>query len=192
MMTEEKKKAFENPVGDNEQKDEMIIRPVSAYADDEPELDPPTEENLAARADRYEIVLTASPSLSANATAPFESVRLHGDPNTVLWCSTGCNLDFSQGTTERKLNIKIPPYNNPLAALRRERKVKPGKAAKLLGISRQRLHVVEHSSKPLRCMDRLLKKAAEVWLVDDESTTTTTPTVTATVKEQSLSRKESR
>lgn len=194
MMTEEKKKAFENPVGDNEQKDEMIIRPVSAYADDEPELDPPTEENLAARADRYKTVLTASPSLSANATAPFESVRLHGDPGT------GGNLDLSQSTTERKLNIKIddlpPPYNNPLAALRRERKVKSGKAAKLLGISRQRLHVVEHSSKPLRCMDRLLKKAAEVWLVDDESTTTTTttttPTVTATVKEQSLSREESR
>lgn len=187
MMTEEKKKAFENAVGDNEQKDEMVIRPVSAYADDGPELDPPTEENLAARADRYETVLTASPSLSANATAPLESVRLHGDPNTVLWWATGCNLDCSQGTTERKLNIKIPPYNNPLAALRRERKVKSGKAAKLLGISRQRLHVVEHSSKPLRCMDRLLAKATEVWLVDDESTTT--PTVM--VKELGLSHKES-
>ena len=188
-MTEEKKKAFENPVGDNEQKDEMIIRPVSAYADDGPELDPPSEENLAARADRYETVLAASSSLSANATAPFESVRLHGDPNTVRWWGTGGNLDLSQSTTERKLNIKIddlpPSYNNPLAALRRERKVKSGKAAKLLGISRQRLHVVEHATKPLRCMDRLLTKAAEVWLVDDESTTKATATV------MGLSQKES-
>jgi len=70
-----------------------------------------------------------------------------------------------------------PTYINPLAALRRERKVKPGKAAKLLGISRQRLHVVEHATKPLRCMDRLLAKAAVVWPVVDETTkaTPTTP-----------------
>lgn len=63
-------------------------------------------------------------------------------------------------------------YNNPLAALRRERKVKSGKAAKLLGISRQRLHIVEHSSKSLPCMARLLAKAAVVWPVGDETTTT--------------------
>lgn len=62
-----------------------------------------------------------------------------------------------------------PTYDNPLAALRRERKVKPGKAAKLLGISRQRLYVVEHATKPLRCMDRLLAKAAMVWPVVDET-----------------------
>lgn len=64
-------------------------------------------------------------------------------------------------------------YINPLAALRRERKVKPGKAAKLLGISRQRLHIVEHATKPLRCMGRLLAKAAEVWPVIDETTAKT-------------------
>jgi len=66
-----------------------------------------------------------------------------------------------------------PTYINPLAALRRERKVKPGKAAKLLGISRQRLHVVEHATKPLRCMDRLLAKATMVWSVVDETTKVT-------------------
>lgn len=176
----------------------MTIRPVSAYADNEPPLDPPTEEDLAARrkwADRHVAVVTipiaVSPSpLSARATAPLESLRFQGDPNTVQWWGTGGNLDLSQSTTERKLNLKLddpPPYHNPLAALRRERKVKSGKAAKLLGISRQRLHVVEHATKPLRCMDRLLTKAAEVWLVDDESTTT--PTVMA--KELGLSHKES-
>lgn len=164
----------------------VTIRPVSAYADDGPPLYPPTEEDIAARrkwADRHVAVVTIpiavspSPSLSARATAPFESVRFQGDPNTIEWWAKGSNLDFSQGMTERKLNLKLddlsspPVYINPLAALRRERKVKSGKAAKLLGISRQRLHVVEHSSKPLRCMDRLLKKAVEVWLVDDESTT---------------------
>jgi hypothetical protein len=104
-------------------------------------------------------------------------VRFQGDPNTIQWWATGSNLDFSQGTTERKLNLKLddlsspPTYINPLAALRRERKVKSGKAAKLLGISRQRLHVVEHATKPLRCMGRLLAKAAEVWPVVDETTT---------------------
>lgn len=82
-----------------------------------------------------------------------------------------------------------PPYHNPLATLRRERKVKSGKAAKLLGISRQRLHVVEHATKPLRCMDRLLAKAAMVWPVVDETTARATPTVMA--KELGLSRKES-
>jgi len=176
----------------------MTIRPVSAYADDEPPLDQPTEEDLAARrkwADRHVAVVTipiaVSPSpLSARATAPLESLRFQGDPNTVQWWGTGGNLDLSQGTTERKLNLKLvdpPPYHNPLAALRRERKVKSGKAAKLLGISRQRLHVVEHATKPLRCMGRLLAKAAEVWPVVDE--TTTTPTVM--VKELGLSHKES-
>ena len=90
----------------------MTIRPVSAYADDEPPLDPPTEEDVAARR---------------------------------KWA------------------------DHHVAALRRERKVKPGKAAKLLGISRQRLHIVEHATKPLRCMDRLLAKAAMVWPVVDET-----------------------
>lgn len=164
--------------------DEMIIRPVSAYADNGPPLDPPTEEDIAARrkwADRHVAVLAASPPVSARATAPFESVRFQGDPNTVLWWATGSNLDFSQGTTERKLNLKLddlsspPAYHNPLAALRRERKVKSGKAAKLLGVSRQRLHVVEHATKPLRCMGRLLAKAAEVWPVVDETATKTAP-----------------
>lgn len=134
--------------------DGMIVRPVSAYA--------------------IPIAVSPSPSLSARATAPFESVRFQGDPNTVQWWGTGGNLDFSQSTTERKLNLKLddpPPYHNPLAALRRERKVKSGKAAKLLGISRQRLHVVEHATKPLRCMDRLLAKATMVWPVVDEATT---------------------
>lgn len=151
----------------------MTIRPVSAYADDEPPLDPPTEEDVAARrkwADRHVAVL------SARATAPQESLRFQGDPNTVQWWGTGSNLDPSQGTTERKLNLKLddlPPYHNPLTALRRERKVKSGKAAKLLGISRQRLHVVEHATKPLRCMGRLLAKAAEVWPVIDETTAKT-------------------
>ena len=65
-----------------------------------------------------------------------------------------------------------PTYINPLAALRRERKVKPGKAAKLLGISRQRLHIVEHATKSLPCMNRLLAKAAVVWPVGDETTVT--------------------
>ena len=154
----------------------MTIRPASAYADNEPELDPPTEEDLAARrkwADRHVAVLSASPSLSARATAPQESLRFQGDPNTVQWWATGGNLDLSQSTTERKLNLKLddppPPYHNPLAALRRERKVKSGKAAKLLGISRQRLHIVEHATKPLRCMDRLLVKAAMVWPVVGET-----------------------
>ena len=154
----------------------MTIRPASAYADNEPELDPPTEEDLAARrkwADRHVAVLSASPSLSARATAPQESLRFQGDPNTVHWWATGGNLDLSQSTTERKLNLKLddppPPYHNPLAALRRERKVKSGKAAKLLGISRQRLHIVEHATKPLRCMDRLLVKAAMVWPVVGET-----------------------
>ena len=154
----------------------MTIRPTSAYADDEPELDPPTDDDLAARrkwADRHVAVLAASPSLSARATVPLESLRFQGDPNTVQWWGTGGNLDLSQGTTERKLNLKLvdpPPYHNPLAALRRERKVKSGKAAKLLGISRQRLHVVEHATKPLPCMARLLAKAAMVWPVVDETT----------------------
>ena len=154
----------------------MTIRPASAYADNEPELDPSTEEDLAARrkwADRHLAVLSASPSLSARATAPQESLRFQGDPNTVQWWATGGNLDLSQSTTERKLNLKLddppPPYHNPLAALRRERKVKSGKAAKLLGISRQRLHIVEHATKPLRCMDRLLVKAAMVWPVVGET-----------------------
>lgn len=132
----------------------MTIRPVSAYADDEPPLDPPTEEDVAARrkwADHHVAVVTIPIAVLPSAL-----------PAT-------------------------PTYINPLAALRRERKVKSGKAAKLLGISRQRLHVVEHATKPLRCMDRLLTKAAEVWLVDDESTTT--PTVM--VKELGLSHKES-
>lgn len=118
----------------------MIVRPVSAYADDEPPLDPPTQEDLDARrkwADRYVAVITIPIAVSPSSPS--------AAPTST--------------------------YNNPLAALRRERKVKSGKAAKLLGISRQRLHVVEHSSKPLRCMNRLLTKAAEVWLVDDESTT---------------------
>jgi hypothetical protein len=158
---------------------EMIVRPASAYADNELELDPPTGEDLAARrkwADRHVAVLSASPSLSARATAPQETLHFQGDPNTVQWWGTGGNLDLSQSTTERKLNLKLddppPPYHNPLAALRRERKVKSGKAAKLLGISRQRLHVVEHSSKSLPCMNRLLAKAAVVWPVGDETTVT--------------------
>lgn len=158
----------------------MTIRPASAYADNEPELDPPTEEDLAARrkwADRHVAVLSASPSLSARATAPQESLRFQGDPNTVHWWATSGNLDLSQSTTERKLNLKLddpqPPYHNPLAALRRERKVKSGKAAKLLGISRQRLHVVEHSSKSLPCMNRLLAKATVVWPVGGEMTVVT-------------------
>ena len=122
----------------------MTIRPVSAYADDEPPLDPPTEEDVAARrkwADHHVAVVTIPIAVLPSAL-----------PAT-------------------------PTYINPLAALRRERKVKPGKAAKLLGISRQRLHVVEHATKPLRCMDRLLAKAAEVWPVLDETTkaTPTTP-----------------
>ena len=67
----------------------MTIRPASAYADNEPELDPSTEENLAARrkwADRHVAVLSASPSLSARATASLESLRFQGDPNTVHCC----------------------------------------------------------------------------------------------------------
>ena len=119
----------------------MIIRPASAYADNEPELDPPTEDDLAARrkwADRHVAVITipitTTPSLPSATPAA---------------------------------------YQNPLAALRRERKVKSGKAAKLLGISRQRLHVVEHSSKSLPCMNRLLAKAAVVWPVGDETTMVT-------------------
>jgi hypothetical protein len=160
----------------------MIVRPVSAYADNEPPLDPPTEEDLVARrkwADRHIAVVTipiaASPSLSARATAPLESLRFQGDPNTVQWWGTGGNLDLSPSATERKLNLKLDnpsPYHNPLAALRRERKIKPGKAAKLLGISRQRLHVVEHATKPLRCMAWLLAKAKEVWRRGDEMATT--------------------
>jgi hypothetical protein len=164
----------------------VTIRPVSAYADDKPQLDPLTEEDLEARrqwADRHVAVVTIpiavspSPPLSARTTALFESVRFQGDPNTIQWWATGSNLDFSQGTTERKLNLKLddlsspPTYINPLAALRRERKVKSGKAAKLLGISRQRLHVVEHATKPLRCMAWLLAKAKEVWRRGDETTT---------------------
>ena len=117
----------------------MTIRPVSAYADDEPPLDPPTEEDVAARrkwADHHVAVVTIPIAVLPSAL-----------PAT-------------------------PTYINPLAALRRERKVKPGKAAKLLGISRQRLHVVEHSSKSLPCMNRLLAKAAVVWPVGDETTVT--------------------
>ena len=134
----------------------------------EPPTDPLTEEDL-------EAVLATSPSLSARATTPQESLRFQGDPNTVQWWGTGGNLDFSESTTERKLNIKLDDlsspstYINPLATLRRERKVKSGKAAKLLGISRQRLYVVERATKPLRCMDRLLAKAAEVWPVVNET-----------------------
>ena len=115
---------------------EMIVRPASAYADNEPELDPPTEEDLAARrkwADRHVAVITIPIAVSPSAPSA------------------------------------VPTYNNPLAALRRERKVNSGKAAKLLGISRQRLHVVEHSSKSLPCMNRLLAKAAVVWPVGDET-----------------------
>lgn len=146
------------------------------------EVDPVVAEAMRRRDEDLAVAVSSSP-LSARSTAPFESVRFQGDPNTVLWWATGSNLDPSQGTTERKLNLKLDdlstpqPYINPLAALRRERKVKPGKAAKLLGISRQRLHVVEHATKPLRCMDRLLAKAAEVWPVLDETTkaTPTTP-----------------
>lgn len=117
-------------------RDEMIVRPTSAYTDNEPELDPPTEEDLVARrkwADRHVAVITIPIAVSPSAPSA------------------------------------IPTYNNPLAALRRERKVKSGKAAKLLGISRQRLHVVEHATKPLPCMARLLAKAAVVWPVGDET-----------------------
>lgn len=160
-MVENAVDAYSNPshmdghiVALSERETPMTIRPVSAYADDKPPLDPPTEEDIAARrkwADRHVAVVTIPITVSPSP----------------------------QSAT--------PTYNNPLAALRRERKVKSGKAAKLLGISRQRLHVVEHATKPLRCMDRLLTKATEVWLVDDESTTT--PTVM--VKELGLSHKES-
>ena len=118
----------------------MTIRPVSAYADNEPELDPPTEEDLAARrkwADRHVAVITIPIAVSPSAPSA------------------------------------VPTYNNPLAALRRERKVKSGKAAKLLGISRQRLHVVEHATKALLRMDRLLAKAAIVWPVGDETAVVT-------------------
>jgi len=155
-------------------RDEMIIRPVSAYADNEPLLEPSTQEDLDARrqwANRH-IAVLAAPPLSARATTPQESLHFRGDP--VQWWGTGGNLDFSQSATGRKLNLKLddppPPYHNPLATLRRERKVKSGKAAKLLGISRQRLHVVEHATKPLPCMVRLLAKAAMVWPVGDETT----------------------
>ena len=143
-MTEEKQKALEAAgwrVGDAEtflgEETPMTIRPVSAYADDEPPLDPPTEEDVAARrkwADRHVAVVTIPIAVSPSSPSA------------------------------------APTYNNPLAALRRECKVKSGKAAKLLGISRQRLHVVEHSSKPLPCMDRLLAKAAVVWSGIDETT----------------------
>lgn len=63
--------------------------------------------------------------------------------------------------------IAVAPslYQNPLAALRRERRVKSGRAAVLLGISRQRLHVVEHAARPLPCMQRLVDKAMMVWPV---------------------------
>lgn len=57
----------------------------------------------------------------------------------------------------------LSPYINPIASLRSERKIKPGKAAKLLGISRQRLYVVEHAQRELPCMERLLEKAQKVW-----------------------------
>jgi len=132
--------------------DGMVIRPTSAYADNEPGLDPAP--------------------MSARVTAPSESLRFQGDPNTVLWWGTGGNLDLSQSAPVRKLNLKLDdlspsPYQNPLAKLRRERKVKHGKAAKLLGISRQRLHVVEHATKPLPCMQRLVDKAMMVWPVGD-------------------------
>jgi hypothetical protein len=87
----------------------MIVRPVSAYADNEPPLDPPTEEDLVARrkwADRHIAVVTipiaASPSLSARATAPLESLRFQGDPNTVQWWGTGGNLDLSPSATNLK------------------------------------------------------------------------------------------
>jgi len=116
----------------------MTIRPVSAYADDEPPLDSPTEEDVAARrkwADRHVAVVTIPIAVSPSPDPPTQ------------------------------------PYHNPLAALRRERKIKSGKAAALLGISRQRLHVVEHATKPLRCMARLLAKTEEVWRRGDETTT---------------------
>lgn len=187
----------------------MIVRPASAYADDEPPLDPPTQEDLDTRrkwADRPAAVLSTVPPRPSSDGEPSPHIIPDGLKITDWrWWGTGANLDFKQDLSMRKLNIKLhgdpaqpdrfcdachdqqqgfgkcpdhtpaittatPTYINPLAALRRERKVKPGKAAKLLGISRQRLHIVEHATKPLRCMDRLLAKAAEVWPVVDEAT----------------------
>ncbi len=98
----------------------------------------------------------------------------------ISWVYGNCKLsnpDVTRETVENAVDggLSPPPYHNPLAALRRERKVKSGWAAKLLGISRQRLHVVEHATKPLRCMGRLLAKAAEVWPVVDETAVKATP-----------------
>jgi hypothetical protein len=166
-MNEEKQKALEAAgwrVGDAEKFDGEVV-----------EADPIAATTMQRRDDELA-------PLSARATAPFESVHLQGDPNTIQWWATGSNMNPGQSTTERKLNLKLEnptatepptqPYNNPLAALRRERKIKSGKAAALLGISRQRLHVVEHATKPLRCMAWLLAKAKEVWRRGDEMATT--------------------
>lgn len=149
----------------------MTLRPASAYADDEPPLDPPTQEDLDARrkwADRHIAVVTIPIAVSPSPQ-PAQPDR---------FCDA-CH-DQQQGFGKCPDHTPPPspqpaPYHNPLAALRRERKVKSGKAAKLLGISRQRLHVVEHATKPLRCMDRLLATATTMWPVVDETTEKATP-----------------
>lgn len=101
----------------------------------------------------------------AKSTSPDQPLKLRGDE---LWWGTGQTFPLVPGEpfTGRKLSISgvnLSPYTNPIASLRSERKIKSGKAAKLLGISRQRLHKVEHAQRELPCMERLLEKAQRVW-----------------------------
>lgn len=162
-------------MGEEKHIDGMVIRPTSTYADGEPELDPPTEEDLAARkrwADRH--VVVASATLASGGEASDGAFLDLDDtpPSPSVFCDA-C-YDQQQGfgkcrTHDAHVAVSPSPYQNPLAALRRERKVKHGKAAALLGISRQRLHVVEHATKPLPCMQRLVDKAMLVWPVSDET-----------------------
>lgn len=103
----------------------------------------------------------------AKPTSPDQPLKLRGDE--LWWANAGQVFPIDAGSTDCKLKIIIPsgadlsPYINPIRQLRLECKLKPGKAAKLLGISRQRLYVIEHAQRELPCMERLIEKAQKVW-----------------------------
>ncbi|TXH46696.1 MAG: hypothetical protein E6Q97_28955 [Desulfurellales bacterium] len=155
--------------------DGMTLRPVSDYADSETPPMSDEARTVSARRELDTLLLDFKPKFTT---------RQH-DEQRISWVYGNVKLSnpsvtremIAQMDKERKLSkLKLPydaadtsPTHNPLAELRRRFGVKSGVAAKLLGISRQRLHVVEHATKPLPCMQRLLDKATMVWPVSNET-----------------------